>query len=70
MSASHGSDESMHVPQAHDVFPGRLRGNVAGGPDGSSASGEQIMEAARMEAATDDGLWMQLIVIESPKGAP
>ena len=26
--------------------------------------------ANTMEAATDDGLWMQLIVIESPKGTP
>ena len=29
-----------------------------------------VTEANTMEAATDDGLWMQLIVIESPKGTP
>ena len=51
MGDSHGSNASMNVPQAHDMFPGRLRGNVAGGPDTSgSSAGMAQMEAAQMEA--------------------
>ena len=50
MSDSLRSDDSVTDPQAHGQISGRLRANVAGGPDSSSASMAQ-MEAARMEAA-------------------
>ena len=73
MSDSHGGNASQatNVPQAHDVFPGRLRGNVAGGPDtsGSSAGMAQMemapLAAALMEAATDDNMRRHLLPLES-----
>ena len=54
MSDSHGSNTSMNVPQAHNALTGRLRGNVAGGPDTSgSSAGMAPMDS---EAATDDAM--------------
>ena len=52
MGDSHGSNASTNVPQARDVLPGRLRGNMAGGPDTSgSSAGVAQMEVAPMEPA-------------------